>query len=67
MDINITIKLKDREITLSQDEARDMYDKLCELFHESNFKEYIPIYYPSYPSYPYPYWWGQPTVTCNNT
>ena len=59
VELNFKIKIKDKELSLTQEEARLLYSKLSELFR----KETI-----STPFYPddgaYKYWPPFPPVTC---
>jgi hypothetical protein len=58
MELKIKLKVKDKEIELTKDEAlelKDLLDKLC-----AQKTEYIP-YYPYYPTWTWPLeWWQQP-------
>ena len=69
----IKLKLKDREIELTAAEAREIHGELSELFKVAEKqKEYVPMPYPVYPTYPIiieredPYW-RKPYVTWYGT
>jgi hypothetical protein len=73
----IKIKLKDKEISLSSEEARQVFDELFKLFElerklsiDDRQSEYIPypIYIERYPK-PSPYWKWYPynPITCSDT
>lgn len=51
MDVKITvkIKMKEKEITLTEEEARELKQKLDEKFDTQGKEIYIPMPYPIYP------------------
>jgi hypothetical protein len=55
VETKITIKFdKDKQITLSKDEAEILFNELKEVFKEKVVKEHVP-YYPYTPFYPWRY------------
>jgi hypothetical protein len=61
----VVLKVSDKEISLSVDEAKKLKELLNELFGKEIVKEYIPISQP-YPVYP-PWRWNYPEVTWHGT
>jgi hypothetical protein len=67
MELTLTLKFKDKEIELTEDEAKQLHSFLGEMFGEKNntpcfspiiIREYQDGYFP-----PYPF----PIITCDNT
>ena len=63
MELKIKLKVKDTEIELTEDEARELKKRLDNICAWKT--EYVP-YYPTYPTWTWPLeWWQQPyTNTC---
>ena len=60
MNVNIEIKIKldkGKELTLSGDDAKELYLKLKEIYEERHIKEYVP-----YPYQPYRWPWYVTTI-----
>lgn len=53
MEVRFTFKIGEKELVLTEDEARELYEKLDTMFGKQQSKEYIP--YIPYPDYPW--WW----------
>jgi len=66
----IKIKLNDREIELTTEEAQKVYQELAGLLGTVTEKEYIDRPYPVYPYsppiYPQPTWVPPWTITCHS-
>jgi hypothetical protein len=64
--VSITLRLEQREITVSVEEARELFKQLAVIFEDdvTKKKEYVPYPVQTYPAYP---WWNQPIYSSGTT
>jgi len=64
--VSITLRLEQREITVSVEEAKELFKQLAGIFEDdvTKKKEYVPYPIQVYPAYP---WWNLPTVIYNSS
>lgn len=62
----IIIKIGGTEVSCTPEQIKDLKEALDRMYPPPAMpsKEYVPYPYPVYPSYPRPYRWDMPYITC---